>query len=228
MAKRKKYRIFCVTEDKKVTGFTNEAVPPDLCPNNPAHEIIADSKATLDEYQKDNLSATADPTVNDDISQGYAIGSRWIRPDTNQEWVCTNNALGAAVWVEGSPEAFGMSVQQVSSDEESSTTNTSPQQKLRLTTPVVSAGTYRVAWYYEWKQSSPANECCCRVQVDDTTTVQEVNTSPNDSACYYPSGGFGYVVLTEAAHTIDLDFWSSSAQHTAYIRRARLEIWRIS
>jgi len=171
MAKRKKYRIFCVTEDKKVTGFTNEAVPPDLCPNNPAHEIIADSKATLDEYQN---------------------------------------------------------VQQVSSDEESSTTNTSPQQKLRLTTPVVSAGTYRVAWYYEWKQSSPANECCCRVQVDDTTTVQEVNTSPNDSACYYPSGGFGYVVLTEAAHTIDLDFWSSSAQHTAYIRRARLEIWRIS
>jgi hypothetical protein len=49
---------------------------------------------------KNNFAATADPTVNDDISLGYAIGSEWLRTDTAELFVCFDNTGGAAVWKE--------------------------------------------------------------------------------------------------------------------------------
>lgn len=46
----------------------------------------------------DNLNATTDPTVTDDSSAGYVAGSRW-RNTTTQEWfICSDPATGAAVW----------------------------------------------------------------------------------------------------------------------------------
>jgi hypothetical protein len=43
---------------------------------------------------------TAAPTVNDDITLGYTPGSRWIDETNDKEYVCLNNADGAAVWTE--------------------------------------------------------------------------------------------------------------------------------
>lgn len=37
------------------------------------------------------------PTITDDITLGYIVGSRWIL-DNGTIYVCTNNTLGAAVW----------------------------------------------------------------------------------------------------------------------------------
>lgn len=45
-----------------------------------------------------NFAATADPTVNDDISKGYTAGSVWINPTTGRGFVCYSNVKGAAVW----------------------------------------------------------------------------------------------------------------------------------
>lgn len=42
---------------------------------------------------------TADPTTGDDSGDGYSIGSRWINTNTDEEFVCTDNTLTAAVWV---------------------------------------------------------------------------------------------------------------------------------
>lgn len=47
---------------------------------------------------KYNLTATTDPTISDDDTQGYVIGSRWINTSTDNEFVCTDNSTGAAVW----------------------------------------------------------------------------------------------------------------------------------
>lgn len=47
-----------------------------------------------------NLAATAAPDVNDDVDKGYSIGSRWIDVTADKEYVCLDNADGAAVWTE--------------------------------------------------------------------------------------------------------------------------------
>jgi hypothetical protein len=41
---------------------------------------------------------TTDPTTLDDISAGFIVTSRWINTSTQDEWVCLDNSLGAAIW----------------------------------------------------------------------------------------------------------------------------------
>lgn len=47
-----------------------------------------------------NLAAVVDPTVNDDGTGGYIVGSRWVNTATDKEFVCLDNSTGAAVWTE--------------------------------------------------------------------------------------------------------------------------------
>lgn len=51
---------------------------------------------------KQNLVAVLPPTVNDDSSQGYATGSRWITSGYptlgRDEWICVDPSEGVAVW----------------------------------------------------------------------------------------------------------------------------------
>jgi len=54
-----------------------------------------------------NLSSSANPTVNDDGSAGYVVGSRWVNVSTDKEWVCLDNSTGAAVWTETTATAGG-------------------------------------------------------------------------------------------------------------------------
>lgn len=49
--------------------------------------------------QKNNLSAVTNPTINDDSSLGYSAGSRWINTATEEEFVCTEAAVGTAIWL---------------------------------------------------------------------------------------------------------------------------------
>lgn len=47
---------------------------------------------------KHNLAAGAAPTVNDDSSAGYAIGSRWIDTTNDDVYQAVDVTVGAAVW----------------------------------------------------------------------------------------------------------------------------------
>ncbi len=49
-----------------------------------------------------NRSATVAPTVNDDITGGYAVGSEWNDTTADRQYVCHDNTDGAAVWIESS------------------------------------------------------------------------------------------------------------------------------
>jgi len=97
MAKRKKYRIYCETEEMQVSGWTNLDEPPNICPNNPAHTVDDISNSTLEILALNNLEATIDPTANDDIDDGYAIGSRWLNTTSEEEFICTDNTATKAV-----------------------------------------------------------------------------------------------------------------------------------
>jgi hypothetical protein len=56
---------------------------------------------------KVNLTAVLSPTVNDDSSASYAVGSRWMNTLTGQEYLCTDASVGAAVWKETTNAASG-------------------------------------------------------------------------------------------------------------------------
>lgn len=62
-------------------------------------ETDADGKLILD-IPKSNYNAINTPTVNDDSSKGYSIGSRWIdiTHQYKQEFACVDDSEGEAVW----------------------------------------------------------------------------------------------------------------------------------
>lgn len=63
--------------------------------------LVADSaESTGLKWVKNNLGASAAPTVNDDSGSGYAVGSRWIDTTNDKEYVCLDASAGAAVWTE--------------------------------------------------------------------------------------------------------------------------------
>jgi hypothetical protein len=122
---------------------------------------------------------------------------------------------------------YGTQAQQANNDAQSTTTSGTYQQKLRVTTPSLPAGTYRIGFYYEWGKSNLA-DFASRVQVNDTTTIMEGLEEAVDAGAdqYFPRGGFGYYTGSGVLN-IDLDYHANGSG-TARIRRARLEIWRVS
>ena len=118
-----------------------------------------------------------------------------------------------------------------SSDTSSSTTSSTFQLKLSLSTGTVPAGVYRIGWYYEWGYNGGTTDFRAQVQINNTTTIMEQRQEPQDVGTdqWHPVGGFyNYTAATSAALTIDLDYCSSAAGSTSYIRNARLEFWRVS
>jgi hypothetical protein len=124
---------------------------------------------------------------------------------------------------------FGRWIAQNESTGLSTTTSTTYQQKLRLTTGAIEAGTYRIGWMYDWGMTSNSYNFDAQVQVDTTTLMNHVE-EPQDAstAQRHQVSGFAYVTLTAATHNVDLDYRSSNASGTARIQNARLEIWRVS
>ena len=59
---------------------------------------IADTNVIV--LRKDNLSTPLDPTVNDDSTQGYTVGSHWANTATYRHYICADPAAGNALWIE--------------------------------------------------------------------------------------------------------------------------------
>jgi hypothetical protein len=49
---------------------------------------------------KHNLNASVAPTVSNDSSQGYSVASMWIDTTGNKAYICVDNAVGGAIWIE--------------------------------------------------------------------------------------------------------------------------------
>lgn len=50
-------------------------------------------------HEGDFHSAAADPTVNDDSGDGYAVGTRWLNTSTRSSFIAIDVTVGAAVWL---------------------------------------------------------------------------------------------------------------------------------
>ena len=134
-------------------------------------------------------------------------------PDTCEE----ESDVGTVIGVAGDAQ----------SNDISSTTSKSPQRKLRMSISDLPEGRYRIGWYYEFAHSSSSQDFRARVQLDDSIDLMEhlqelkdAGTDQSNMGC-----GFSYQDLIAGDHTIDLDYWAENG--TAYIKNAKLEIWRV-
>lgn len=102
-------------------------------------------------------------------------------------------------------------------------------QKLRLTTPLVDAGDFRIAFSWLWGNSSTSNDCEVRVEQDDTTEIYRMRAEPQDGASdiMHPASGFAKITLAQGVYTFDIDF-RNTASSTARIWDARLEFWMVT
>ncbi len=125
------------------------------------------------------------------------------------------------------PDPFAF-YQHAMSDAESSTMVwTTYQQKLRLTTADLPAGSYRIGYSMELTNSHRAGTSDFRVQVDGAMVLTEASSSaPAVANRYSTYGGFAIVPLGAGVHDIDVDF-KANASNTARIRRVRIEIYPV-
>ena len=122
--------------------------------------------------------------------------------------------------------AIDKEIHQDKAEAQDSTTSTDWQQKLRLTLTDIPAGTYIVQWYCELRHSNntATERAEMRVEVNDMT---EIGYSLWPYNLFEDSGGFGVNDFSAGSYTIDLDYRQQGGG-TAYIRRARLLLWRIA
>ena len=115
---------------------------------------------------------------------------------------------------------------------ESSTTDTSWQEKLDINVSNILAANHKIAWSFEWSFSSNKDPGAnFGVHIDwGAITLSEIEMTPKQTykeGGYYQSSGFGHTNLDAGNHKIALNYCSGVSTSTTYIRRACLEIWRI-
>ena len=111
---------------------------------------------------------------------------------------------------------------------ESTTTSLTYVQKLRMTTPVLAAGDYRIGYSAELASTDRNGPVHVMVEIDDTTIVAEaVSPKVQVASAYVMVSGFAVQTLTAAVHTIDVEYHSADVADTAKIRRVRLEIYPV-
>jgi hypothetical protein len=122
--------------------------------------------------------------------------------------------------------AFGTQCFYVESENESTTTSTSYQTKLTLTTSNLPSGTYRVGWYYELQEDDTSSSVFARVY-DESTILAESEIEPQDDDNWYGQGGFCYRSIS-GIHNFYIKYRTDNSYECAGIRKARLELWRVS
>lgn len=131
--------------------------------------------------------------------------------------------------LDGLSASFGSFRGYNSDDTETTYAGTAYQQKVRLAAAIPAAGTYRIEWYLELRNSeSLADDMKARAQVDDTTTLFEVNLEAKDITNYMPISGFIELTLAVGTRNIDLDYAGENAADDIIARRGRLSIFRVT
>jgi hypothetical protein len=123
---------------------------------------------------------------------------------------------------------FGANFQQFTVDSASTTTSSTPQTKVTLTTGALT-GTYRVAYCAETFVGA-ANKSVQVQLYNSTDAVVMCLSIHRDSATSLTcsNAGFAYVTFTGSAKTFVIQLASPDNSTTVTIQNARIELWRVS
>lgn len=152
---------------------------------------------------------------------------------------CPDNAghaiiVNSIVIIDTIESIFGTEYNFAVSDVESTTTATDWQEKTEMSLTDLPEGNYRIEWSFEWSysfQESAGANFGVHINWGAITIMETEMAVPKNGTygkgCYYHQGGFGYVNLTAGDHKIAINYHAVGGK-IAYIRKARLEIWRES
>ena len=143
----------------------------------------------------------------------------------------TNEGNGKVNILINSGQNFGTYYEYFVSEEESSTNSLSLQTKLAVITQSLPAGTYRISCFAEMKIDNSSHEYAVDFDVDGTiqcTDAGNATGSQSEWASFYGFVNLNFESGSPETHTLRIRWRASQQSATAYIRRARIEIWRVS
>lgn len=156
-----------------------------------------------------------------------AIDSFGVNPgQQTYEIQARNNALvtGYVQYCHIFALQLGVEDQQAVSEGQSSTISTTYTDKLSLTFTPSAAADYLVLGYAEFFSSATTTGAKARMDIDGTIYGEGITSS----TAWVPWVYAKKVSLTAASHTIKIQFASSSAGGTVYIRNARIVVIKLS
>lgn len=179
---------------------------------------------STDEFVKASSTDTTSGRLDTKLSAGNGIALTTLNPGGNESVEISNTNV------------FGSEFQRAESFGFSTTTSTTFQNKVKLTTTNLPAGTYRIGIHYGWNHNSTINDFEGQV-LEDAVQLGEIHKQePKDSAGgdptgttqrYYTSRVF-YRTLTAGVHVYDINFRTDSAGTVSSIWEATIELWRVS
>jgi len=122
---------------------------------------------------------------------------------------------------------FGSEYQYISDETESTTTSTTFQNKLTLTTPLIPAGFYKADITFEVTNESGDKPVVTEITLNGDQ-LNESLYAPKFEDEYLLTTSFAAQNLTNDVQVIELNYRSTSEGGTAKIRNARLELFRVS
>lgn len=120
----------------------------------------------------------------------------------------------------------GMNFVSASAEHESSTNSTNYIQRVNLNTSGLIPGNYRIGWYYEWKRESTSSNFMAKITLNGTT-IMEQDEETKDYKSWHTEGGFYITPLSEEEYSIIFYFAGNKSRYTSFVRRVRLELWRV-
>lgn len=128
--------------------------------------------------------------------------------------------------VENTSNVFGQNYQYAASEGESTTTSESFQDKVSLTTPVLT-GTYRVGFCCRfWLTGSWSDECEVRFTGDVLGTLAGVFERQENEPL--SATAFRQISFSSQSRTFRIQFRTDDNDSTAHIDQARIEFWRVA
>ncbi len=127
----------------------------------------------------------------------------------------------------GKQSVFGTQYQFESDETESSTTSTNFQHKLTLTTPEIPEGDYRGDITFEVTNNSGDKPVVTEVTLDGIV-FNESLYAPKFADEYIVKTSFATQHLSNATHEIQVNFRATSEGGRAKIRKARIDVFRVS
>lgn len=127
---------------------------------------------------------------------------------------------GVNDWIKVMPNDFYQYAADVT---ETSTTSSTYQTKVSITTPAIPAGDYRIGFAFNNRQTGLASGGNWRVRLDNTTDLFTMSDASNTSTGFH---GFPKVTLAAGIHTAAIQ-WNRTGG-TSFINNTYLEFWRVS
>lgn len=118
-----------------------------------------------------------------------------------------------------------------SNENESESTSTSWQEKVDLDVSIPESAFYMLWWSAEVQCERYTRPMGFRIQVNNTTDVQDLEFAPtvfNSYEKYSPISGFQRIYLNPGSISIDMDYKSLIQWETVKIRKARLALMKVS